>query len=328
MTVPDSPAPQNAALTNTIGGRPLPTDSQGNPSQPAAQSGEHYFQELVQQAADCFYLHDAEGRLLDVNQRTCATLGYSRAEMLHMHLSEVVIDLKPHSFHTLIDPAFTGQSCAFESRHRHRDGGLHHIELRTGPVDLCGGRHLLSLARDITERKLLQGRIEHLAYHDALTDLPNRAMFSRHLDHALVQAIRYRKRLALLFIDLDRFKEVNDSLGHDAGDTLLRHVARRLTGTLRRGDLVARLGGDEFVVVLEEITGLDQVAQVARQVSAAVEKPFLLAGRSATVGASIGISMYPENGNNATALMRHADAAMYRAKRGTKNSVPCDARRP
>lgn len=311
-----------------IGDRQVSTDFQRVPNGLAAQSGETYFQELVQQAADCFYLHDADGQLLDVNQRTCATLGYSRAEMLDMHLSDVVIDLKPQYLHSLFHPALAGQSCAFESRHRHRDGSLHHIELRTGPVDLGGSCHLLSLARDITERKLLQSRIEHLAFHDALTDLPNRAMFSRHLEHALVQAIRYRKRLALLFIDLDRFKEVNDSLGHDAGDSLLRHVARRLTGTLRRGDLVARLGGDEFVVVLEEITGMDQVAQVARQVSAAVEKPFLLAGRSASVGASIGISMYPENGNNATALLRHADAEMYRAKRGGRNSVPCDARRP
>jgi len=209
---------------------------------------------------------------------------------------------------------------ALESRHRHRDGGVFQVELQIGAIEIAGRQHLLSLARDVTERRELQNYVEHLAFHDPLTDLPNREMFNRHLSHALVQARRYHKRLALLFIGLDHFKNVNDTLGHHAGDCLLQEIARRLTSSLRRGDLVARLGGDEFVVLPEEITSPAQVAQIARQILAALAPEFPLNGQSISITASIGISAFPDDGADESTLLKHADVAMYRAKYGGKNN--------
>ncbi|HYD78387.1 MAG TPA: EAL domain-containing protein [Paucimonas sp.] len=171
---------------------------------------------------------------------------------------------------------------------------------------------------------------QHLAFHDTLTDLPNRAMFNRHLTHAITQAERYNKGLAVLFIDLDRFKNINDTLGHDAGDRLLQEMARRITSSVRSGDvvtrtrsddgMVARLGGDEFVVLLEEVADPARVAQIARRLLSELVREFPLDGQILHMTASIGISMYPQDGTNEFSLMKHADIAMYRAKDRGKNN--------
>ena len=199
-----------------------------------------------------------------------------------------------------------------------------------GPIEIDGQRHLLSLVRDVTERKELQDHIQHLAYHDPLTSLPNRAMFNRHLSHAIAQAQRYQKGIAVLFIDLDRFKNINDTLGHDAGDRLLQEMAKRVSTCLRGSDvvarldgshdLVARLGGDEFVVLIEEVIDVGHISHVARKILAAMVKEFPLGGQMIHVTASIGISVFPEDGRNEFSLMKHADIAMYRAKEIGKNN--------
>ena len=182
---------------------------------------------------------------------------------------------------------------------------------------------------------------QHLAFHDTLTDLPNRAMFNRHLSHAIAQAERHGRGLAVLFIDLDRFKNVNDTLGHGAGDRLLQEMARRITAALRSGDivalsaqetrdgapdpqdgLVARLGGDEFVVLIEDVDVGDAaaVAQVARRLLGELVREFPLDGQLLHMTASIGIAVYPQDGTNEFTLMKHADIAMYRAKERGKNN--------
>ena len=210
-----------------------------------------------------------------------------------------------------------------EIRVRTGDGGLRWVHLLGRIVRGEDGAVLRmhGTATDITRRRVLQDQIQHIALHDGLTGLPNRTMFQHHFTHALLQARRYCKKLALLFIDLDRFKEVNDSLGHEAGDRVLQEVARRLSASLRRADLVARIGGDEFVVLLEEITGLEQVTQVARQIQAAMAPECMIAGRRLSLAASIGISMFPDAGDDATTLLRHADVAMYAAKRHGRSCV-------
>jgi diguanylate cyclase (GGDEF)-like protein len=171
---------------------------------------------------------------------------------------------------------------------------------------------------------------QHLAFHDTLTDLPNRAMFNRHLSHAITQAERHGRSVAVLFIDLDRFKNINDTLGHDAGDRLLQEMARRIGNSLRGGDviartlsddgMVARLGGDEFVVLLDEIGDPARVAHIARRLLGELVREFPLDGQILHVTASIGISMYPQDGTNEFTLMKHADIAMYRAKDRGKNN--------
>lgn len=162
-------------------------------------------------------------------------------------------------------------------------------------------------------------RIEHLAYHDALTGLPNRSLFAKLLQQAIHQGQRYQHQFAVLFLDLDRFKHINDTLGHGAGDVLLQEVSQRLRDCLRASDTVARQGGDEFVILLPEFQDSAFVVTVAEKILAAVAQPFLLQGREFEVTTSIGISLFPQDGMDEQSLTKHADLAMYRAKELGKN---------
>lgn len=176
------------------------------------------------------------------------------------------------------------------------------------------------VAREITDRKLAEERIQYLATHDALTGLPNRMMFSELLASTIRSAQRYRRSFAVLFIDLDRFKFINDTLGHHAGDVLLMEVANRFKGSLRASDIIARLGGDEFVALVHETTEPDAVAAAANKLLIAATRPFMLMGRECRVSASIGIAMYPRDGDDELTLMKNADIAMYFAKEEGKNN--------
>jgi diguanylate cyclase (GGDEF)-like protein len=163
-------------------------------------------------------------------------------------------------------------------------------------------------------------RIEYLAYHDGLTALPNRGLFNKLLGQAISQARRYQRQLAVAFIDLDRFKQINDTLGHEAGDDLLKEVANRLKACVRDSDTVARLGGDEFVVLLPELGDEQYAAKVAQKIITSVAKPFILLGQECRVTASIGISSYPKDGPDEQALTKNADIAMYQAKEDGRNN--------
>lgn len=174
--------------------------------------------------------------------------------------------------------------------------------------------------RAMRERVAHAQRVEYLAYHDTLTDLPNRAFFGRLLTQSIQHARRYDRGTALLFLDLDRFKSINDSLGHEAGDDLLQEVARRLRGSVRESDIVARLGGDEFVVLLPETTEIGQVTPVADKILGAVGKPFTLLGQEFRITVSIGVAMFPRDGEDEETLMKNADIAMYHAKEQGKNN--------
>jgi diguanylate cyclase (GGDEF)-like protein/PAS domain S-box-containing protein len=169
-------------------------------------------------------------------------------------------------------------------------------------------------------RRQAEERVHHLAHYDELTALPNRSMFNQRLSHALIQARRNDKPLAILFIDLDRFKNINDTLGHEAGDRVLKEVAQRLQGCLREGDTVGRLGGDEFVVLIEELPGPMHVAAVAQKILAAVVKPFIVGAQEFNITASIGISTYPDDSEDMQGLLKSADISMYRAKEQGKNN--------
>ena len=286
----------------------------------ALRESEAHFRALVEQASDSFYVHDMEGKFIDVNQQGCEGLGYTRAELLSMSAQDVDLDLTSRELKKLTARIGTGAPIARESRYRRKDGSTFPVEIRMGPIDINGRQHLLSLVRDVTERKDLQDHIQHLAYHDSLTNLPNRAMFNRHLSHAIDQAGRHGSSLAVLFIDLDRFKYVNDSLGHPVGDALLRIVAERFATALREEDTLSRIGGDEFVVILEELGGADDAARVARKLLDALETPSRVDGHDLFIGASIGISLFPTDGDSIDTLVRCADSAMYRAKEVGRNT--------
>ena len=174
--------------------------------------------------------------------------------------------------------------------------------------------------RDITDRKSVEEQVQQLAYFDTLTGLPNRRMLFDRLDRALSQAKRFARSLAIMFLDLDHFKQINDTLGHDAGDELLKEVAMRLETCVRSGDTVARQGGDEFIIVLAEIAEPADAARVAEKIVKALAEPVCVADRMLQVTTSIGIAVYPINGaDDVRELLKKADKAMYTAKAAGRN---------
>ncbi len=180
--------------------------------------------------------------------------------------------------------------------------------------------YVATFFHDITERKRLEEEVKHLAQHDELTGLPNRRLFREIISVELAQARRHGRRLAVFFLDLDRFKEINDTLGHEAGDELLNETAARLKSVIRVSDTVARIGGDEFNLIIPDITRAEYAAEVAQKIMSEIRKPFLINGHELNVSGSIGISIYPHDGKEADTLLRYADIAMYHAKdRGRNN---------
>lgn len=210
----------------------------------------------------------------------------------------------------------------------HQDGSSHvylmvKFPLKNREEETFG---ICTICTDITERKLAedalreqQARLNHMAFHDALTGLPNRALFYDRIAHGLARARRSDSQLVLMLLDLDRFKNINDSLGHDAGDMLLKTIAQRLKNDVRDMDTVARLGGDEFVVVLEAMDERSDITQVANKILTALARPMNVFGHDISTSVSIGISVYPQDGSTTEELLKHADVAMYKAKEAGKN---------
>jgi diguanylate cyclase (GGDEF)-like protein/PAS domain S-box-containing protein len=191
------------------------------------------------------------------------------------------------------------------------------VPLRDDAGNIIG---IIGMGRDVTERKKTDERIRHLASHDSLTDLPNRATFNEALTAAMTEARSLGARFALLFVDMDHFKFINDSLGHEAGDALLRETAARLRAAVRKGDLVARLGGDEFMLLCKDPADLSDIESLASRVLQAVVRPVMLLDQQRRISASVGVAVFPEDGVSERALMRGADTAMYAAKQDGKNT--------
>ncbi len=235
----------------------------------------------------------------------------------------------------LTEMVSTGRHASVEHVHYDHNGEKKYIEVLTSPIRDEKGKIIqaIHISRDITERKQAEEQIRFLAYYDSLTSLPNRTFYKELLARALIYAQRHKKVMAVLFIDLDSFKRINDTLGHDRGDELLRGVAERLLKRVRKSDCVARsgddevinivsrLGGDEFIVLLNEVGHEYDATLVARRILSDISQPFTLSGREVFVTASIGISLYPSDGQDAETLLKNADIAMYSAKEQGKNNV-------
>jgi diguanylate cyclase (GGDEF)-like protein/PAS domain S-box-containing protein len=200
---------------------------------------------------------------------------------------------------------------------RKRTGETFPLEIMT--VSLKGSEGVVVVIRDITERKQTEEKIRQMAYHDSLTGLPNRKLFSDRLNIAIVQAQRNQKKVGIAMLDLDHFKDVNDTLGHTMGDLFLKATAERLHADLRKGDTIARFGGDEFVLILPDLETIEDAIQVAQKIVDSFCQPFLIDTHQLVVTTSIGIAVYPNDGTDDDLLLRNADIAMYQAKQAGRS---------
>ncbi|GGB95101.1 putative bifunctional diguanylate cyclase/phosphodiesterase [Pseudoduganella buxea] len=309
------------------------------------ENSEKMYRTLVDSSPDIIYTLNHEGHFTFINDRAYQLLGYSREELIGKHYSIVVHDEDLErakyvfSERRLDDRA--ARSVELRLKCNGNNGGSNGAErtfsntlmaislgalgmhVKDGSEGPDARKHgvpgIYGVARDITDRKRAEEQISYQAYHDILTDLPNRMLFKDRLGLAVIQAKRKQTELAVMFVDLDRFKLVNDTLGHVKGDELLQQAALRLKDCLRKGDTLARQGGDEFTIVLPELRDRADAQGVAEKFLECLQRPFDLDGHIVHISASIGIAVYPNDGESIDELLRHADIAMYQVKALGKN---------
>ncbi|MCK6405195.1 MAG: EAL domain-containing protein [Rhodocyclaceae bacterium] len=267
-------------------------------------------------AGEAILVTDATERIVSVNSAFCAITGFSASEVIGITPSTIRLGTENGRWQEIQEViAREGKWCGELSPMR-KDGNTYPAWASISSVQTANGdvTHYCFVFADITERKEAEAQIYRLAYYDTLTNLPNRALLYSLLEQALIEAHRRHSHGAILFIDLNRFKHINDSFGHAPADSLLAEVGRRLAQTLRKEDVVSRLGGDEFVIALFDINRRDDAAVVTRKILSSLAEPFFIEGHEILLSASIGISVFPDDGRDAETLIRNADVAMYRAK--------------
>ncbi len=277
----------------------------------------------VEQTADMVMITDRGGVVEYVNQAFCDITGFSADEVIGKLPNIMKSGKQGDAYYAkLWEGILTGKVFNGVLVNKRKNGSLYYEEKTITPFKDGRGRitHFVATGRDITERMQTQERLQYLAYHDVLTKLPNRALLTERLDQATSRSRRHGGRMALLFLDLDRFKVINDTLGHDFGDRLLQVLADRLRQCVREEDTVARLSGDEFAILLENVGAIEDVAEVARKVLNVFGRPFEVFDRELFVTTSIGISLFPGDGDTGKTLLKHAYTAMYRAKDGGRNA--------
>ncbi len=278
---------------------------------------------VFQQAHEAILIADASKRIIRVNQAFSDITGYSEQEVLgstpRVLSSERDDNVFYEEFYSTLEKNGSWQG---EFWNRRRSGEVFPVWTSITAVKNENGEvfRYINIFSDISEHKLDDDRIRFLAHHDVLTGLPNRFLFNVLCVHAFNRAQRNSSNVAILFLDLDRFKIVNDNFGHSVGDDLLKLVAERLKEQIRLEDTVARLGGDEFAIILENVTHSENAELVASNIIKAVNLPFEINGHLINIGTSIGISIFPEDGQDATILVDNADKAMYRAKENGRNN--------
>jgi|GEM_PF-150841 len=324
-----------ATIQNALNARDL--ERRHSQMSRALKESEMLYRFIVNSSPDLVYMLDRNGCFMFLNDRIESLLGYEKDELLGRHYSELVHEEHQDDAKNFMNERRTGTRAInnaelrLKSKRADRTGrafqnGAVWMELtamgiyvdpsertRDGFVGTYG------TARDITERKEAEQVINFQAYHDLLTHLPNRALLKDRLSLAISHAQRNKRKLAVMFLDLDRFKLVNDTLGHTMGDRLLKAVANRLQSCLRSGDTLSRFGGDEFTLLLPEVRTRDDVVVIASKILDRLASPFVIDGHELFVGASIGVAMYPEAGDSVESLIQNADIAMYHIKGRGKN---------
>ena len=278
------------------------------------------FEAALNAVANGIIITDVTSAIEWANPAFTEITGYELSEVLGRNPGEMLNSGKQDSrfYQGMWQAIRAGRVWSGELVNRRKDGSLFDEALTISPVTDSDGkiRHFVAVTQDISERKASEERVQHLANHDQLTDLPNRMLLSDRLSQSLAQVRRERGTLALMFLDLDDFKPVNDTLGHDVGDLLLKEVALRLRACApRNSDTVARLGGDEFVILLAQIEKSADAVVVARKVLTALRRTFVIGPHRIDISTSIGIAVYPEHGEEVSRLLKNADTAMYHAKK-------------
>jgi diguanylate cyclase (GGDEF)-like protein/PAS domain S-box-containing protein len=318
-------APVTDAAGNVIGSIGIHDDvTERRKAQEALRESEERYRLMAENSTDIIWRSTTSGVILYASDACRRLLRYEPSELVG------------HSVYEFIDPEDREEirhlsylinetlPTTFSYRMHRKDGHILWFETTARAVRNAGTGmvdELVSVSRDVTERKHAEEQIEYQAYHDALTGLPNRRLFRDRLTVALAHARRLKAPLAVMFLDLDRFKYVNDTLGHSLGDELLKAVAVRLRGSLREEDTIARMGGDEFTVLLSDLPRADDSAKIAQKILETVAQPMRVEGHELFITTSIGVALFPSDGDTAEVLLKNADHAMYRAKDAGRNSV-------
>lgn len=271
-------------------------------------------------ASDTILAHDLEGNIIYINEAACKDHGYTHEEFIHMNLKDIDTPESADLIQPRIKELLEKGDLVFECTHFRKDKSILPIEVHASVFELNGKKIILAVNRNITERKKAEQEIKFLAYHNPLTKLPNRRLFFNQLEKAVTKAKQENSNFSLLYIDLDRFKNVNDTLGHKTGDWLLVSVSETLFNYLTNDDLIAHMGGDEFMIMLSNINSTNDVKKVCQSMLNAFEAPFYINDFQLYSAISIGATIYPNDGQDIETLIKNADIAMYKAKESGGNN--------
>ncbi|HEY3375481.1 MAG TPA: diguanylate cyclase [Candidatus Aquicultor sp.] len=287
-----------------------------------AQEELKFKSKLLDTATDSVIVHDLDGNMLYVNEAAYTTRGYTEEELLNLPLEH--LDNLPRAEEgekkQHLDELYASGGNVFETGHVRKNGTVMPVEVSARSLEWNGKPVIASIVRDISDRKQAEEMLSFMAYYDALTGLPNRMLLNDHLELSIAHCRRDGGMLAIVCLDVDNLKTINDTLGYSTGDELLRNIAERLTGYIHEGDTVARVSGDEYVLLLSDVAHAEGVAKIAQNVLGVIEQPFEIDGHEIYTAASAGISLYPLDGTDAQSLLRNADTALHRAKEQGKNN--------
>lgn len=287
------------------------------------ESSAHYAQKLDSSATETYVIEENTFRILKANALACENTGYSMEKITQMTLMELGMNFTPESLEHLFQPLLskTRSVVVVETMFQRKDGTAYPVEIKLQLSDLeaeQGG--IIAWALDLSERKQLEETIRQMAYYDVLTGLPNRNLLNDRLEVALAHATRRIEQVAILFLDLDHFKTINDSMGHDMGDLILQEVGKRLQNAVRKEDTVARMGGDEFIIITPGILNSENLGNLAQKILDSLAAPYIINENEFFISCSIGISVFPDDGLEVKSLLKNADLAMYQAKEKGRNT--------
>ncbi len=295
-----------------------PSAPESNPATAEARDEQlRLFSRVVEQSSVSVLITDAQGGIIYVNPRFCQLTGYAREEVYGRKPSLLQSGNTPvWAYQDLWNSITAGREWRGEFQNRKKNGDLYWESALITPLKNPEGviTHYIGLLEDLSERKKTEKLFKHMAYHDALTDLPNQTLFNDLLLRALARAKQNQQMVAVMILDLDRFKVINETLGHRLGDQVIQLVGERLSGRLRKEDTIARMSGDEFLLLLPGLTHFREAIVQAQSIMDAFQEPFVCDGRELHINASLGISLYPEDANDSQTLLKNADAALYDAK--------------